>query len=109
MQAFCIVCYFMVGYVVAAKEFFVYLAVYVMFQLTSESVGVLCAALTKDATLAVLVSEASGLTLTYLACCWCTCSPQPATVPGCQCRPSLPLSTHFGMHNWPQDRLVRHD
>ncbi|GAB4821715.1 hypothetical protein N2152v2_008761 [Parachlorella kessleri] len=52
--AFCVVCYFMVGYVVAAKEFFVYLAVYVMFQLTSETVGVLCAVLTKDATLAVL-------------------------------------------------------
>ena len=61
-------CYFMVGYVVGAKEFFVYLAVYVMFQLTSESVGVLCAALTKDATLAVLVSgPAGGLALTFLA------------------------------------------
>jgi hypothetical protein len=55
--AFCLVMYFMVGYYAGAAQFFLMMAVFCMFQLTSESVGLLCATATTNATFAVLVSS----------------------------------------------------
>lgn len=60
---FVVVSYFMVGYVADAPEFFLMLAVFVMFQLTSESIGVLSSAFTTNATYATLV-----LTFVLLFC-----------------------------------------
>jgi ATP-binding cassette, subfamily G (WHITE), member 2 len=45
----------MVGYVPTAQGFFVFLAAYILFMLTSESIGVLCAVVTSSATYAVLL------------------------------------------------------
>lgn len=55
VQAFGVIAYFMIGYVIEPGPFFVYMAAYILFQLTSESIGVLCGALTTNATYAVLV------------------------------------------------------
>lgn len=51
---FGLIAFFMVGYTITASNILIYLASFAMFQITSESVGVLCAALTKTATGAVL-------------------------------------------------------
>lgn len=52
---FAIIAFFMVGYACTASTFFVYFAAYALFQITSESIGVLSATLTKSSTSAVLV------------------------------------------------------
>ena len=46
--------FFMVGYAITASNFFTYLCAYALFQITSESIGVLCAACTKTSTSAIL-------------------------------------------------------
>ena len=55
MQLFCLVAYFMVGYVVAASNFFIFLVVYNLFQLCSETIGFMCAAVTKTSTYGILI------------------------------------------------------
>lgn len=49
-----LVAYFMVGYTITFSNVLIYLAAYAMFQITSETIGVLCAAATTTSTYAVL-------------------------------------------------------
>jgi ATP-binding cassette, subfamily G (WHITE), member 2 len=49
------VAFFGVGYAITASNFLTYLASYALFQLTAESVGIMCAAVTKNSTMAILV------------------------------------------------------
>ena len=49
------VAYFMVGYKITFTNVLIYLAGYALFQITSESIGVICAAVTTTSTYAVLV------------------------------------------------------
>ena len=49
-----LIAYFMVGYVIHLESVLVYLAAYALFQITSESIGTLCAALTSTSTNAIL-------------------------------------------------------
>lgn len=48
------VAFFMVGYAITFSNLMIYLASYALFQVTSESIGVLCAAGTKNSTSAIL-------------------------------------------------------
>ncbi|KAH7619174.1 hypothetical protein Ndes2526B_g06126 [Nannochloris sp. 'desiccata'] len=48
------VAFFMVGYALTLSNILVYLCAYALFQITSESIGVLCAAFTKNSTTAIL-------------------------------------------------------
>ncbi|EFN53222.1 hypothetical protein CHLNCDRAFT_137099 [Chlorella variabilis] len=73
---FCVLMYFMVGYVPDFVNFLVFLAAFCMFQLVSETVGVMCAIVTKSSTYAVLIltfillfllSKVSYLTYAYAA------------------------------------------
>lgn len=52
---FSLIAFFGVGYTISASNFFIYFAAYAFFQITSESIGIMCAAVTKTATMAVLV------------------------------------------------------
>lgn len=51
---FGLVAFFMVGYAITFSNLMIYLASYALFQVTSESIGVLCAAATKNSTSAIL-------------------------------------------------------
>jgi ABC-type multidrug transport system permease subunit len=51
---FGLVAFFMVGYAITLSNIMVYLCAYALFQITSESIGVLCAAFTKNSTTAIL-------------------------------------------------------
>eukprot|EP00889_Picochlorum_renovo_P008324 jgi/Picre1/35354/NNA_002816.t1 len=51
---FGLIAYFMVGYTITVSNVFIYLAAYALFQITSESIGVMCAAVTKNSTYATL-------------------------------------------------------
>ena len=51
---FGLVAFFMVGYSITASNLMIYLAAYALFQITSESIGVLCAAVTTNSTSAIL-------------------------------------------------------
>jgi len=51
---FGLVAFFMVGYAITLSNIMVYLCSYALFQITSESIGVLCAAFTKTSTTAIL-------------------------------------------------------
>ncbi|KFM27641.1 ATP-binding cassette sub-family G member 2 [Auxenochlorella protothecoides] len=52
---FCCISYWMIGYIGRPGSFFVYVLVYNLFQLVSETIGMLCAMLTKNSTYAILV------------------------------------------------------
>jgi ATP-binding cassette, subfamily G (WHITE), member 2 len=52
---FVVISFFMVGYAMTASNFFVFLAAYIMFQITSESIGLMCGMATSSATYAILV------------------------------------------------------
>ena len=51
---FGLIAFFMVGYAITFSNIMIYLASYALFQVTSETIGVLCAALTKTSTSAIL-------------------------------------------------------
>lgn len=51
---FGLIAYFMVGYTITVSNVFIYLGAYALFQITSESIGVMCAAVTKNSTYATL-------------------------------------------------------
>jgi ATP-binding cassette, subfamily G (WHITE), member 2 len=51
---FGLVAFFMVGYALTLSNILVYLCAYALFQITSESIGVLCAAFTRNSTTAIL-------------------------------------------------------
>ncbi len=102
LQAFCIVCYFMVGFYAGAAQFFLFLAVFCMFQLTSESIGVLCATATSNATFAVLVSRTPGQsTANCSTCCHlgcgeiCTMHAQATLGPLFPLAPTVSASSHW--------------
>jgi ABC-type multidrug transport system ATPase subunit/ABC-type multidrug transport system permease subunit len=52
---FVVISFFMVGYAMTVSNFFVFLAAYIMFQITSESIGLMCGMATSTATYAILV------------------------------------------------------
>ncbi|KAL4435933.1 hypothetical protein ABPG77_000695 [Micractinium sp. CCAP 211/92] len=52
---FCVVMYWMVGYAPSAAAFFIFVAVFCMFQLTSETIGTMCAIACGNATYAILL------------------------------------------------------
>jgi ATP-binding cassette subfamily G (WHITE) protein 2 len=51
---FGLVAFFMVGYALTWSNILIYLCSYALFQITSESIGVLCAAFTRNSTTAIL-------------------------------------------------------
>lgn len=51
---FGLVAYFMVGYTITLTNILIYFAAYILFQISSETIGVMCAAVTTTSTYAVL-------------------------------------------------------
>ncbi|KAL4859144.1 ABC transporter G family member 9 [Chlorella vulgaris] len=52
---FCVLMYFMVGYYLNVVNFLVFLAAFCLFQLISESIGLMCAIVTPSSTYAILI------------------------------------------------------
>ncbi|KAL4458831.1 hypothetical protein ABPG75_013696 [Micractinium tetrahymenae] len=52
---FCVVMYWMVGFAPSAAAFFIFVAAFCMFQLTSETIGTMCAIVCGNATYAILL------------------------------------------------------
>jgi hypothetical protein len=52
---FCFISFFMIGFAITATNLFIYLGAFVMFELTSENIGVMCATVTKNSTSAILI------------------------------------------------------
>lgn len=51
---FCFISFYMMGFVNTATNLFIYLGAFVMFELTSESIGIMCSVVTKSSTTAIL-------------------------------------------------------